>query len=140
MNLIIVHSLSKNKRSLKIANELKGDLIRIEHIKKPIKNMFLQMMVYGFKTLTGKNVGIKPLNIDYSKYTDIYLISPVWAGRVNAFMRQFLKEYPFENKKVHLIGSCDGGYKHYFESYKNLIDISNQIVEKTIYVKGVKQS
>jgi len=76
------------------------------------------------------------MDLDFDKYSDIYLVSPVWAGRVNAYMRQFLIEHPFENKRVHIIGSCDGGYKDYFSSFKKFIEPSNEIVETSIYVKG----
>ncbi len=136
MNLVIVHSLSKLKTSLEIAQKIEGDLFQIEHFKKPIKSYFFQMIVYGFRTVANRAVKIKPLDIDFDKYTDIYLVSPVWAGRVNAYMRQFLNTYKFKDKKVHLIGSCLGGYEHYFESFYGLIDASNEIVEKIIYVKG----
>lgn len=135
MKAIIVHSVSKNQRSLSIAKMMEGDLYRIEHVKRVYKSYFIQLLVYGYYTVSNKKVGLKPLNIDFQKYDEIYLISPVWAGRVNAYMRQFLKDNPFTNKKVHIIASCEGGYKDYFNSMKPLIDPSNQIVEETIYVK-----
>ena len=139
MKAIIVHSLSKYKRSLEIANTIEGDLYRIEHVRKPIRFMPFQMFVYGFQTVANKNVDIKPIDIDLDKYDEVYLISPVWAGQTNAYMRQFLKEYTLKNKKIHIIGSCLGGYEKFFEDFRSHLDISNEIVEETIYVKGNKQ-
>ena len=139
MNLVIVHSVSKHKRSLEIASSIEGDIIQIEHVKKPLKLFFFQLFAYGYQTVANKHVQIKPLDIDFDKYSDIYLISPIWAGRVNAYMRQFLLQYPFQNKRVHIIGSCDGGYDNYFNTFNKFIDKSNEIVETKIYVKGILQ-
>ncbi|MCK5731964.1 MAG: hypothetical protein KAH13_03030 [Tenericutes bacterium] len=138
MKAIIIHSLSKHKRSLKIANTLEGDKFIIEHLKKPISCFLLQMLVYGFTTVLNKEVKIKEMDIDLDKYNEIYLVSPVWAGKPSAFMKQFLINHPLKNKKIHLIGSCDGGYKTYFDSFKNILDESNEIIEKTMYIKGIK--
>lgn len=139
MNLIVFHTASKNRISLEIAKGIEGDTLQIESVKKPLKRFFFQLFVYGYQTVANKQVEIKPLNIDYDKYSDIYLISPVWAGRVNAYMRQFLQNHPFSGKKVHIIGSCDGGYEKYFDTFNDLLDETNEIIEKTIYVKGQKK-
>ncbi len=136
MKAIIVHSTSKLERSLKIAQTIEGDLFRIEHVKPVYKSKFAQMFFYGYLTVANKKVQIKPMSIDFGLYDEIYLVSPVWAGRVNAFMRQFLKEYPLINKKIHVIATCEGGYKNYFKTVETLLDQSNEIIEKTVYVNG----
>jgi len=139
MNLILVHSVSKFHRSLEIAKTIVGDQIQVLHQKKPLKSFFFQLLLYGYQTVMNKEVSIQQATPNYDAYSDIYIISPVWAGRLNAYMRQFLKEHPFVNKKVHIIASCDGGYEKYFDSFEGFLDSSNKIVEKTVYVKGVKQ-
>ena len=138
MTAIIVHSTSSKQRSLEIAKGIKGDLYHIEHVKKPMKSKFLQMFVFGYQTVTNKPVKIQPIQIDLNKYDEFYLISPVWAGRINPYMKQFLREHPLQNKKIHIIASCDGGYEKYFETFEKELDDSNEIVEELIYVKGVK--
>ncbi|XFA99188.1 hypothetical protein ACAG96_01070 [Candidatus Izemoplasma sp. B36] len=139
MKAIIVHSTSKFQRSLNIAKTIDGDIYRIEHVKKPIKSMFFQMIVYGFQTVAKKSVLIKPIQIDFDKYDEVYLISPVWAGHINAYMRQFLKEHLIKNKKIHIIGTCLGDNIKYFDDFKLYLDESNEIVEESLYVKGEKQ-
>jgi hypothetical protein len=139
MKAIIVHSLSKNKRSLEIAKQFEGDVYQIIPVKKPPKWYPFQLLVYGFLTVSGKDAEYQPLQIDFHKYDEVVLISPVWAGRVNVFMRTFLKQNVFHDKQVTIVGSCDGGYKEYFNSFKGLIDGCNTIIDKQIYVKGVKQ-
>jgi hypothetical protein len=136
MKAIIYHSASKKRRSEKTAKEFDGDLYEIKPLK-PIKNIILQMIVYGFKTVAKRSVSYEPIDIDFSKYDEIVLVSPVWASRANAFMRQFLNDHPFKNKKVQIIGNCDGGYNGYFQSFESLLDDSNKIIKETMYVKGV---
>lgn len=139
MNAIIVHSLSKHKRSLSIAKTFEGDVFEIKPVKKPPKFYPFQLLKYGFLTVSNKDVVYQPIDIDFDKYDHIVLISPVWAGRVNAFMRTFLKQHVFHDKQVTIVASCDGGYQNYFDSYKGLIDGCNTIIEKQVYVKGEKQ-
>ncbi len=136
MKAIIYHSLSKHKRSEQIAKSFEGDHFKIEPVKPPVRFYPFQLMLYGFLTVSGRSVDYKPLDIDWSKYDEVVLVSPVWAGRVNAYMRQFLRDNEFHDKKVTIVASCDGGYKKYFDSYKGLIDGCNEIVDKQVYVKG----
>jgi len=138
MKAIVFHSLSKNQRSRKLAEAIAGDHYEIIPVKKPPRTFFVQLFVYGYKTVADKPVAIEPIAIDFDKYDEIVLVSPVWAGRVNAFMRQFLREYPFKNKKVSIIASCDGGYERYFASFTGLLDPTNEIDDKQVYVKGIK--
>jgi len=138
MKAIIYHSMSKHGRSKKIANEIDGDHFQIIPTRKPIKFIPFQMIYYGYLTVLNKEAPINKIDIDFDKYDEIVLVSPVWAGRANAYMRQFLKEYEFHGKKVSIIGSCDGGYDKYFASFKGLIDGCNDIIERSVYVKGIK--
>lgn len=102
--------------------------------------MPFQLFYYGFLTVSDRPVQIQEIDIDLNKYDEIYLVSPVWAGRINPFMKQFLKQYPLKNKKIHIIASCDGGYKNYFESFKKQVDLSNEVVEEIVYIKGIKHN
>lgn len=138
MKAIIYHSMSKKKISKEIALKIEGDHFEIKPTK-PINAYLFQMIVYGFKTSANKKVKYENITIDFSKYDEIILVSPVWAGRANAFMRQFLNENNFKDKKVTIIGSCEGGYKNYFKSFTSLIDSSCTIVKEEMYVKGVIQ-
>ena len=138
MKAIIFNSNSKHKRCEQVAFSIAGDRYEIKPIK-PIKSIFWQMIVYGFKTVTKKPVEYHKIEIDFTKYEEIVLVSPVWAGQVNAFMRGFLKDNPFHDKKVIIIGCADGENKKYFESYKGLIDGCCEIVGKEFYIKGIKQ-
>lgn len=139
MNAIIYHTTTKYQSSLIVSNNFEGDKFQVKSPKKLLKSTFWQMFYYGYQTVVKKNVKILPVDIDFNKYDEIFLVSPVWAGRINAYMRQFLKEYPFKNKKVHIIANSLGENPKYFTSFKKFLDESNEIVEESVYIKGVKQ-
>lgn len=136
MKAIICFSLSKNKNSRNIANNIVGDYYEIINLEKPIKSMFFQMFYYGYKMLTKKEVKIEAPVIDFDKYDEIVLVSPVMAGKANIFMKKYLKENIFKSKLVTIIATAMGENKNYFKSFDNLIDKSNKVVEHIMYVKG----
>ena len=136
MNAVIYFSLSKNLNSKKIALTYEGDTFELVNNEKLHKSTFINMFIYGYKTMRNKDVKFDVPVIDFDKYDNIVLVSPVWAGRVNLFMRKYLEKTKFNNKNITLVGSCDGGYKNYFKSYKGLINESNKVIEEVIYVKG----
>ena len=139
MNVIIYFSLSKNLNSKKIASTYDGDIFELVNNEKKHKSVFVNMFIYGYKTMRNKDVNFEAPSIDFDKYDTVVLVSPVWAGRVNIFMRKYLEKIKFYNKNVILVGSCDGGYDKYFKSYEGLLDGSNKIIEEVIYVKGIRQ-
>lgn len=140
MKAIIYFSSSKNQVSKSIANTIKGDIYCIENTGKQYRSTFGQMLMYGYKTVFNKKVDFSMPKINFNEYDEIVLVSPVWAGRICAFMRQYLEKANIMNQNITIIGSCDGGYKNYFASYEGLLDDSNKILEKIIYVKGVRSN
>lgn len=138
MKAIIYHSLSKSKSCKNLALNIEGDHFEVTGVKKNISFVPFQMFVYGYKTVANRKIKLLPLEIDFEKYDEVVLVSPVWASRVNAFMRQFLIDNPFEQKKVTIIGSSKGGYKGYFDTFKKYLNDSNEIVDAKMYVKGTQ--
>ena len=136
MNVIVYFSLSKKKNSKKIASTYDGDIYELVNNEKKHSSTFINMFIYGYKTMKNKDINFEIPNIDFNKYDSVTLVSPVWAGRVNLFMRKYLEKVKFKNKNVTIVGSCDGGYKNYFKSFKGLLDESNKVIEEVIYVKG----
>ena len=139
MNAIIYFSLSKDLNSKRIASTYDGDIFELVNNEKKRKSAFLNMLIYGFKTISNKDVDFEVPEIDFDKYDTVILVSPVWAGKVNLFMKKYLEKVAFKNKKVIIVGSCDGGYKNYFKSYIGLLDESNEVIEEVMYVKGEKE-
>lgn len=138
MKAIIYHTNSKNRRSESAAFHYEGDRFEIKVVKQ-YKSTFMQMFMYGYKTTFKKRVDYHKIDIDLDKYDEIVLISPVWAGKVNAVMRTWLLDNKFHDKKVTLVGCSEGVNKNYFDSYKGLIDGCCEIVGRDTFIKGVKQ-
>jgi len=139
MNAIIYFSLSKDLNSKRIASTFDGDIFELVNNEKKHKSAFLNMVIYGFKTVRNKDVNFEVPEIDFDKYDTVILVSPVWAGRVNLFMKKYLEKVKFSNKNVKIVGTCKGGYDKYFESFNGLLDKSNTVIEEIMYVKGEKQ-
>lgn len=139
MKAVIYHTNSKNRRSENVAFQMDGDRFEIK-VVKPYKSVFMQMFMYGYKTTFKKRVEYHNVDINLDAYDEVVLISPVWAGKVNAVMRTFLLDHPIKNKKLTLVGCSDGGNKKYFESFEGLLDDSNEIVDQISYVSGVRQN
>lgn len=139
MNLIIYLSTSKNKNCKKIADGIEGKKVRINIKGYNPKTRFMQMFWFGYQTTNNKPVKYEIEPINFNEYKDIYLISPVWAGNVAQHMKQFLLENKIENKNIHIISSCDGGYKKYFDRFKKLLHPSNKVVEETMYLNNLKE-
>lgn len=138
MKAIIFFSMSKKQSSRKIAMQIEGDHFEIVNQGKSIKFAAFQMFYYGYMTIAKKKVKFRSPIIDFDKYTEIILVSPVWAGKANIFMAQYLTENIFMNKEVTIIGSSMGENKKYFDSFDNLIDESNSVVEHISYIKDSK--
>lgn len=134
MKAIIYNSFSKNRRSEAIAKSFEGDVFEIRPNKR-IKSTAMQMFFYGYATVFKKKMKYTIDEIDFDKYDEIVLVSPVWAGRINAYTRQFIVDHPFHDKKVTIIGSCDGGYANYFASFEAILT-GNEIIDTIMYVKG----
>ena len=138
MKAIIYFSLSRKGRCREIASTFEGSLFEIVNLEKAYRAGFINMLVYGFKSVSEHSVQYVPPLINFDDFNEVVLVSPVWAGKVNLYMRKYLETVPFKNKKVTLVGNCDSGYKNYFESYEGLIDKSNKVVDKQMYIKGKK--
>mgnify|MGYP000881272358 CR=1 FL=1 len=56
MNAIIYFSLSKDLNSKRIASTFDGDIFELVNNEKKHKSAFLNMLIYGFKTISNKDV------------------------------------------------------------------------------------
>ena len=136
MKAIIYFSGSRKQACKKIANDIEGDHFEIINLHKKIKFAVFQMFYYGYLTFAKKEVKFESPDINFEEYDEIILVSPVWAGKASIFMSQYLKNHQFKNKDVTLISSSMGENKNFFDSFNDLIDKSNNVVEHISYIKG----
>ena len=133
MKAILYVSLTGTAK--KVMNNYEGEVFEIEGDVKIPKSRFMQMFVFGYHVVAKKNLPIKPVGFDATKYNDITLVTPVWAGNVSGFMRTFLENHKLNDKNITLVASCDGGPGKVMSEYKLLLK-GNKIIDEHIYVRG----
>jgi len=132
MKAVIYFSLSN--RTKQIVSDIDADMYPIIPKGRVPKTLVGQMIVFGFLSVLKKSRPIERLDIDLSKYEEIVVATPVWAGRVSCFMRTFLEQNNIKNKKVTLLATCDGGPGSVIMDYKKYLG-ENEINEQ-VYIKG----
>lgn len=129
MRAIIYYSLSgRTKRELELRYE--GDYFRIKGKIKIPKNYWIQMAYLGTFSSLNIPLNYNELDIDFDKYDEIVLASPVWAFTIVPFMKRFLRENKFKNKKVSLLITHEGGPSKTMKRFKKRVHHSNQIIKE----------
>jgi len=127
MKAIIYYSLSgRTKRELK--NRFEGDYFQLKGKLKIPRNYWLQMIYLGMFSILNKSLDYDDFEIDFEKYDEVILGSPVWAFTINTFTKKFLRRNQFKNKKVTLLLTHEGGPGNAMKHFKRRIDKSNEIV------------
>ena len=72
-----------------------------------------------------RDVEIKPVTLDLTKYNKIVLITCVWWYGISPVMKKFLKDYDLSNKDVIVAASNAGWIGHSFKDYQTLLPNSN---------------
>ena len=140
MKAIIYYSMTKKQKCKNIAYQIEGDHFEIEDLYKPNKCAFFRVIHYAYIVIANKDIEFKTPKIDFDQYDEIFLVSPVWGGKICIFMSRYLKQNIFTNKKVTVVSSSIGENNNYLDSVKEVIDSSNEIVKHITYIKGIKTS
>lgn len=95
-NLVVYYSRSGNteKVAQEIAKLVNGDVLKIE-LEKPIGFGWA-----AFTALLGLQAEIKPLAVNLKAYDNIFIGSPVWAGKSSTPINTILHETDFTGKNV----------------------------------------
>ncbi len=132
MKAIIYFTASKNQHCRHIAETFEGDKYQLVPVKPNPKRLFFQLIVFGFYTVSDRKVQFDIPEIDFSKYEEVVIVFPVWAGKMSVFMKQYLQTNPFANKKVTLVASSGGENPQYRKSILQPLEY-NQVVEVIMY-------
>lgn len=135
MKAIIYHSLSNNTKT-EVTNRFEGDFYRLVGKIKIPKRYVFQLMYLGMFATFKADLKYEQLDIDFDKYDEIVLASPVWAFTITPFMKKFLKDNRFRNKKVTLLLTNLGGPRKAMKRFKKYLDSSNVIVEEILIQNG----
>ncbi len=133
MKAIIYFTASRKKTSRQIAQSIDGDMFQLLPGESLPKFFPWKMIKLGHATITNKTLPFAIEKIDYSKYDDIVLIFPIWAGRMSQYMKSFVDSVPFENKSISLIASSGSGNKRYLHKLRELSVPKNKVTDIVLY-------
>lgn len=118
----------RTKRELE--KRFQGDFYRLKGKIKIPKNYWLQLAYLGTLSSFSASLNYEPIEIDFSRYDEVVLGSPVWAWTITPFMKKFLKANNFSNKKVTLLLTHEGGPGKSMIHFKKRIDKSNTVINE----------
>lgn len=128
MDKILVIFYSYTGNSKKVAeyakNKLNADILELEP-KVPFSSDYDEVVNEWQNNDIKRDVEIKPINIDLSKYKKVVLITSIWWYGITPVMKKFLKEYDLSGKDIIVAGSNAGWIGHCFKDYETLLQNSN---------------
>ena len=95
----------------KVANYLKRkgfDIYKIETVEKMPDNQILRILKGGFLAGIKAKVKIKKVNLDLSKYNEVYIGSPIWNGNLTPAINTVLEYIDKKDKITFILYSGSG--------------------------------
>ena len=124
--LVIYYSFTGNSKKVAeyVKEKLNADILELEP-KEPFSSDYDEVVAEWQNNDIKRDVEIKPINIDLSKYNKIVLITGTWWYGITPVMKKFLKDYDLSNKDIIVAGSNAGWIGHVFKDYETLLPNSN---------------
>ena len=124
--LVIYYSFTGNSKKVAeyVKNKLEADILELEQ-KEPFSNDYNEVVREWQNNDIKRDVEIKPINIDLSKYKKIVLITCIWWYGISPVMKKFLKDYDLSEKDIIVAGSNAGWLGHCFKDYEEFLPNSN---------------
>ena len=135
MKAIIYYSMTGRTKE-ELEKRYEGDFYRLTGKVKIPRNYWMQMFILGYSSTFNRRNKYDPIDIDFDKYDEIVLGSPIWAFTFVPFLKRFLKNNRFKNKKVSILITHEGGPKKALKHFDKYIDKSNTIIEKIEVKRG----
>ena len=124
--LVIYYSYTGNSK--KVANYVKeklgADILELEPVI-PFSDDYDKVVEEWQNNDIKRDVEIKEINKDLSKYQKIVLITCTWWYGISPVMKKFLKDYDLSGKDIITASSNAGWIGHCFRDYKTLLPNSN---------------
>lgn len=103
--LIVYYSHSENNQ--KLAIELQSRIgCELREIKEKKKRKDISILM---DFLIQRDSRLAPLDFDLKEYSPVILLAPIWAGKIAAPMRTFIKKSKDELTDYSFITICSGG-------------------------------
>ncbi len=124
--LVIYYSFTGNSKTVAeyVKNKLNADILELEP-KVPFSSDYDEVVRQWQNNDIKRDVEIKPVDIDLSKYNKIVLITCTWWYGISPVMKKFLKEYDLSKKDIIVASSNAGWIGHCFKDYETLLPNSN---------------
>lgn len=120
--LIIFYSFTGNSKKVAeyVKSKLGADLLELEPAV-PFSENYDAVVSEWQNNDMKRDVEIKPIHTDLSKYSKIVLITSTWWYGITPVMKKFLKENDLAGKDVIVAASNAGWLGHCFKDYEMLI-------------------
>lgn len=124
--LVIYYSFTGNSKRIAeyVKEKLNADILGLEP-KEPFSSDYDEVVREWQNNDIKKDVEIKEINEDLSKYNKIVLITSVWWYGITPVMKKFLKDYDLSGKDIIVASSNAGWVGHSLKDYKELLPNSN---------------
>lgn len=109
--IIVYYSLSGNTEEVvkTIAERLGCETLRIDTVKAMPKSFVARILVGGGQVAMNKIPEIKPIDIDFSLYDEIFIGTPIWNSKGVPAINAFLSDDDICRKVTGLIITSGGG-------------------------------
>lgn len=124
--LVIYYSFTGNSKKVAeyVKNKLNADILELEP-SIPFSSDYDEVVEEWQNNDIKRDVDIKSIDIDISKYEKIVLITCTWWYGISPVMKKFLKDYDLSGKDIIVASSNAGWIGHCFKDYKTLLPNSN---------------
>lgn len=128
--LIVYYSLEGNTKwaAEKLAARLGADTLRLAP-KAAYPDRGFKKFLFGGKSAVMKETPeLEPYEVDMTKYEQVILATPVWAGTLAPPLRTFIRREDLRGKKLALAASSMGGSPgKTFEHLKALLGVTGDV-------------
>lgn len=124
--IVIYYSFTGNSKKVAeyVKQKLNADILELEP-KIPFSSDYDEVVKEWQNNDIKKDVEIKPINVELSKYKKVVLITSTWWYGITPVMKKFLKEYDLSGKDIIIASSNAGWIGHCFKDYETLLPNSN---------------
>lgn len=124
--LVIYYSFTGNGKKVAeyVKEKLNADILELEP-EVPFSSDYDEVVREWQNNDIKRDVNIKPVNVDLSKYNKIVLITCTWWYGISPVMKKFLKDYDLSEKDIIVASSNAGWIGHCFKDYEILLPNSN---------------
>lgn len=124
--LVIYYSFTGNSKKVAeyVKDKLNADILELEP-EEPFSSDYDEVVREWQNNDLKRDVKIKPIKMDLSKYKKVVLITGTWWYGITPVMKKFLKDYDLSNKDIIVASSNAGWIGHCFKDYETLLPNSN---------------